>query len=232
MSFALPRKTALPWKAQYRIIPSQYPPIDLFERTDLSEREKRAVFYAQRRVNPRLRQQAGQIDRIRAGDMLQGTNASVVLAAFTHTGYPSRFSNGAYGVYYAGRTLETAIRETVFHTEREARMARLAAQVFHRRVFVGKVLKSFYDVRGEEYAALHHPKDYSAPHAFTQRLLAMDPDAWGIVYRSVRHPSGDCIAALRPPAISLPTQGAHLFYTWDGDHVSHVFEQSEPLLTL
>lgn len=232
MSFVLPRKTALPWKAQYRIIPTQYPPIDLFERTDLNEREKRTVFYAQRRVNPRLRQRAGQIDRIRAGDMLQGTNASVVLAAFTHTGYPSRFSNGNYGVYYAARTLETAIRETVFHTEREARIASLAAQVFHRRVFVGKVMKSFYDVRSDEYVTLHHPDDYSQPQAFAQRLLSMDAAAWGIVYRSVRHPGGDCIAALRPPAISLPTQGAHLFYTWDGNRITHVFEQAEPLLIL
>ena len=164
--------------------------------------------------------------------MAHGPNASIVMAAFTYSGIPTRFSNGAYGVYYAGRVLETAIRETVYHTEREARMASLAPQVFHRRVFVGKVAKSFYDVRGKIYSDLHRPNDYSAPQAFAQRLLSEDPMAWGIVYRSVRHPGGDCIAALRPPAVTLPTQGPHLFYTWDGARITHVFEQSEPLLIL
>lgn len=231
MSTALPRKVGLTWKAQYRIIPTRYPPIDLFERTDLTEREKRAIYHAQRRVNPRLRQSIGQIDLIREGDMLQGPNASIVMAAFTHAGYPTRFSNGTYGVYYAARTLETAIRETVYHTEREARMASMVSQVFHRRAFVGKITKAFYDVRGNSYSALHQPNDYSAPQAFAQHLRMTDPNAWGIAYHSVRHPGGDCIAALRPPAVTLPTQGPHLFYTWDGTKITHVFEQSEPLLT-
>jgi hypothetical protein len=222
LSLTLPRRSALPWKAQYRIIPTQYPPIDLFERY-LTEREKRAVFHAQRRVNPRLRQSAGQLHLIREGEMAHGPNASVVVAAFTYSGFPTRFSNGAYGVYDAGRVLETAIRETAYHTEREARMASLAPQVFHRSVFVGKVAKSFYDVRGKGYAALQ---------AFALQLLSKDPNAWGIVYRSVRHPGGDCIAAPRPPAVTLPTQGPHLFYTWDGARITHVFEQSAPLLTL
>lgn len=232
MSFDLPRKATLRWKAQYRVIPTQYPPIDLFERTDLTEREKRAVFYAQRRVNPRLRQGAGQLSLIRAGDLVQGPNASVVIAPFTHIGYPTRFSDGGYGIYYAGRTLETAIRETVYHTEREARMASLVAQGFHRRAFVGKVAKPLYDVRGDEYAALHEPNDYGPSQAFARQLRSTDPDAWGIVYRSVRHPGGDCIAALRPPAVTVPTQGPHLVYAWNGTSITHVFEQSEPLLDL
>lgn len=231
MSFALPRKVTLRWKAQYRIIPTQYPPIDLFDRTDLTERQKRAVFYAQRRVNPRLRQSIGQLDLVREGDMLQGANASIVMAAFTHIGYPTRFSNGSYGVYYAGQTLETAIRETVYHTEREARMASLAPQAFHRRVFIGKIAKPFYDVRGPEYSDLHQPDNYSIPQAFAQQIRSTDLDACGIAYRSVRHPGNGCIAALRPMGVTLPTHGPHLVYEWNGSKITHVFEQSEPLLT-
>lgn len=231
MSFTLPPKRKLTWKAQYRIIPTWYPPVDLFERTDLTERQKRAVFYAQRRVNPRLRQTAGRLDLIRAGDMVHGSNASVVLAPFTHIGYPTRFSDGRYGVYYAARTLETAIRETVYHTEREARMAGLAPQAFHRRAFIGKVVKAMYDVRTKTYAPLHQPNDYTAAQAFARQLITADNEAWGVVYHSVRHAGGDCIAAFRPTAVSLPAQGPHLFYTWDGYKITDAYEQTAPILS-
>lgn len=231
MSFTLPRRTALPWKAQYRIIPSHYPLIDLFERLDLTERQKRAVFAAQRRVNPRLRQALGTLQLVRPGDVVSGPNASVVMAAFTHTGHPSRFSDGTYGVYYAARSLETAIRETVWHREREARLSALKPQAFHHWVFVGTIEKSLYDVRSGDYASLHRPNDYAAPQAFAHQLRASEPNAWGLVYHSVRHEGGHCIAAFRPPAVSLPSQGAHLIYDWNGSRITQVFEQSAPLLT-
>lgn len=231
MSFNLPRKSTLPWKAQYRVIATRYPPVDLFERTDLTEREKRAVFHAQRRVNPRLRQAAGQLSMVRPGDMLNGPNASIVMASFTHIGYPTRFSDGSYGIYYAARTLATAIRETVYHTEREARLSRMAPEVFHRRAFIGKIAKAFYDVRGKGFQHLRAPDDYAPAQAFARQLLSQDADAWGIVYESVRDPGQHCIAAFRPPAVTLPTQGPHLLYHWNGTKITHVNEQSEPLLT-
>lgn len=231
MSFTLPRRTALPWKAQYRIIPSHYPLVDLFERLDLTERQKRALFAVQRRVNPRLRQALGTLQRVRSGDVVSGVNASVVMAAFTHSGHPSRFSDGAYGIYYAARTLETAIRETAWHREREARLASLESQAFHQRVFVGTIQQSLYDVRRAEFASLHHPDDYATPQAFARQLRTSDPSAWGVAYHSVRHQGGHCIAAFRPPAVSLPSQGAHLVYDWDGSRITAVFEQSAPLLT-
>ena len=37
------------------------------------------------------------------------------MGAFTHIGQSSRFTDGSYGVYYAARELETAIRETAYH---------------------------------------------------------------------------------------------------------------------
>ena len=54
---------------------------------------------------------------------------------------------------------------------------------------------------------------------------------WGIVYNSVRHQGGQCIAALRPPTVSIPVQGSLLEYAWDGNRVISVCEKSEPLLT-
>lgn len=226
----LPAKRTPRWKHQYRIIPTQVPLIDLFERTDLSERQKRALWALQARVNPRLMQELGHLHWVRAGDMLHGPHASIVMGAFTHTRHPTRFSNGLFGVYYAAQKQDTAIFETVYHRQLYARERGVRAQDFHMRVWVGEVLKPCYDVRGPDYDALHDANDYSAGQTFTRWLLGADPDAYGIVYRSVRHPGSSCLAALRPVTVSLPAQGAHLVYRWDGSRITHVVEQSDPIV--
>lgn len=226
-----PPKRRPRWKHQYRIIPTQVPLRDLFERTDLNEKEKRALWALQSRVNPRLLQETGQLHWIRAGDMLHGQHATIVMGAFTHTKTPTRFSDGLFGIYYAAQKRDTAIHETVYHKELHARERGVRAQGFHMRVWIGTVLKPCYDVRGPGHVPLHDLNTYSASQAFTRWLLGLDPDAFGIVYNSVRHPGGSCLAALRPVTVSVPTQGAHLVYAWDGTRITHVVEQSDPLIT-
>lgn len=232
-TFTIPKRVRVRWVRQHRIIATRYPPIDLFERLDLPEAQKRALWALQARTNPRLLQETGDVRLVRPGDMVSGPHASVVMAAFTHIGFPSRFSDGRVGVYYAGRALETAIRETVFHRERDARASELAPDEWHMRAWIGQVRRPLYDVRGAGFESLRHPDPahYAAPQAFARRLRKADPDAWGLVYRSVRHEGGDCIAAFRPPAVSLPVQGPLLVYVWNGERVTTVYEKSEPLLT-
>lgn len=232
MTFAPPPLARLRWRQQHRVIATRYPPVDLFERLDIPEAKKRALWALQVRVNPRLLQATGDLRLVRAADMVSGPNASIVMASFTHTGFPSRFSDGAFGVYYASRELETAIRETVFHRERDARERQLSAQEFDMRAYVGQVKKPMYDIRGKGHSHLQDPDpaSYSVAQGFAKALLDHDPDAWGLVFRSVRHAQGMCIAALRPPAISLPVSGAHLTYVWDGARIVSVYEKSDPIM--
>ncbi len=231
-AFKLPLKTPVNWQKQYRIIATKYPPIDLFERLDIPDDKKTALWALQARVNARLMQNEGNLTLVREEDMLSGTNASIVMAAFTHVGFASRFTNGDFGVYYAARKQETAIRETLFHRECDAQERKLLAQEFDMRVYIGNVCKSLYDVRSYNYQHLHDPdpKNYQVSQIFTKKLLTHDEDAWGIVFRSVRHQEGECIAALRPTAVSLPVNGPLLTYVWDGKKIRSVYEKSEPLL--
>lgn len=205
--------------------------IDLFERTDLSERQKRALWALQARVYPRMIEAAGQLHWIRAGDMLHGKHATIVMSSFTHTRNPTRFSNGLFGIYYASQDRDTAIYETAFHKQRYANERGVRAQNFNMRVWVGEILKACYDVRRSEYDALHASNDYAASQNFTRWLLGVDPDAFGLVYRSVRNPGGSCLAALRPITVSRPKQGAHLIYYWNGFRVTHAAEQTDPIVT-
>jgi hypothetical protein len=98
------------------------------------------------------------------------------------------------------------------------------------RAYVGRVRKPLLDVRGERYRDLHSPDDYSVPQSFASPQRAAGH--WGLVYNSVRHPGGLCIAAFRPPAVSIPTQGPALAYVWDGGRISTVYEKSAVLFKL
>jgi hypothetical protein len=92
------------------------------------------------------------------------------------------------------------------------------------RVYVGKVAKPLHDVRGADYDHLHDPDDWRPSQAFGLAMRAVR--SWGIVYRSVRDPGGECIAALRPPAVTIPRQGPHLSYVWDGTRIVRVYRKT------
>lgn len=103
---ALPILSNLDEQHQYRIIPSVYPPINFFEDlVDPSEME--ILWEIEHLTNERLRQEAGDIFLVPTEDRISGPDASIVMAAFTHTGKASRFTDGSFGIYYAGLSKET-----------------------------------------------------------------------------------------------------------------------------
>jgi len=210
---AHPPTISLDWAAQYRIISSRFPPISIFESV-VDDADFEIAFYIEGLTNPRLREEVGEIERVPAQDRLFGPGASVVMAAFTHIGRPSRFSDGRFGVYYASRAESTAIAETAFHRERFLRATDEEDCELTMRVYKGEVQQPLHDVRASEYAVLHDPdpSNYAVSQKFAARLRGRQ--SWGIVYNSVRQPDGECIAALRPPAVSKPVQTKHLRYVW------------------
>lgn len=211
---------------QYRIVPARFPPINLFE-SILDPEDLELAYEIECQTNDRLRDQTGDLTLVAPADRVAGPGSSPVMAAFTHIGFSSRFSDGSYGVYYAGGTLDTAIAETRYHRARFFRLTQEPDTQIKMRVYIGEVIKPLHDVRGDGYAHLHHPDDYAPSQAFGAELR--QTQSWGLVYRSVRDPGGECIAALRPPAISLPMQGPHLEYLWSARHqaITDVLEVRE-----
>lgn len=203
---------------QYRIIPSVYPPINFFEDiVDAAEME--ILFEIESLTNDRLRQEIGDIFLVPEKDRISGPGSSVVMAAFTHVGLPSRFTDGSYGVYYAGLTLETAIKETVFHRERFLKATNENSCEVTMRAYEGEINRPLHDIRKTDFTDLHHPDDWTTSQIFAREIR---DDSWGLIYNSVRHEKGTCIAAFRPPAISIPKQTLHLKYYWNGDRVTAV----------
>lgn len=217
------------WKSQYRIISSHFPPINFFENiVEPSQMEE--AFYIESLTNERLLEEAGELSLVRAGDRVCGKGSSIVMAAFTHIGRASRFTDGSYGVYYCTRDLKTSIYETIYHREKFLASTEEEPGHISMRVYVGKILKPLHDIRDEVFKTAHDPDNYIHSQLLAKTLR--NQDSWGILYNSVRHEGGECVAALRPPAVSIPVQSKHLAYIWNGDRITSVYEKSGLIVEL
>ena len=219
-----PKTVALDWEHHYRVIPSEYQPINFFEQLVAPELMDE-LYYIESLTNDRLRDETGDIALVPIEDRMSGPGASPVMAAFTHISpdCPSRFSDGSYGVYYCSKTLGTAIEETKFHRAAFLAHTKEDPGEIDMRVYIGEITKPVHDIRGDGHEALHHPDDWVPSQIFGRSLR--EEKSWGIVYRSVRDPGGECIAVLRPPAVTIPRQGPHLSYIWDGKNIVNVYEK-------
>ncbi len=215
------------WKPCWRIIPSRFPPIDLFERVaDPADLE--AVVELESLTNPRIRDEAGEIRMVAEADRIAGPGSSIIMAAFTHLNpNGSRFSDGAYGVCYAAAELETAVAETRYHREIFMRATRQGSMELDMRVYVLDLDGDLHDIRGmaDALPEVYDPDDYSAGQGLGRRLR--DAGAFGIAYDSVRRAGGQCAAVLRPPVLSNGRQERHLCYVWDGRQIGTVYEKRE-----
>ncbi len=215
------------WPRAFRIVPSHFPPIDLFEEVaDPADLE--AVHAVESLTNPRLRDQIGVLQLVPAVDRISGPGTSVIMAAFTHPNRAgSRFSPGDYGVYYAAADQDTAIAETRYHRERFLRLQDIGPQRLQMRVYVGSAEADWIDLRGlsGRLPELYHPDDYSASQAFGREQREHGAD--GLLYDSVRRPGGQCLAAFRPRVLKPVRQGSHLEYYYDGQRISHIARLTE-----
>jgi hypothetical protein len=213
MSDWKPGKVMLAWDALHRLVPSHFPPINLFE--SIVDPEKLEIAYAiESLTNDRLMDEVGDLVRVPQEDRISGTGSTPVMAAFTHVGIPSRFTNGDYGVYYGARSLNTAIAETVYHRERFLSATQEPDTELTMRQYVDRVALELHDIREGQYEHCHAPDSYERSQGFARELRQSGSN--GIVYRSVRDPGGECVAAFKPKSVTIPIQGMHFRYVWSG----------------
>ncbi|MER2493693.1 RES family NAD+ phosphorylase [Catenovulum sediminis] len=220
-------KTLLPdWDKLYRLVPSHFPPIDLFE--NVAEPEELEIVWAiEALTNDRLREEVGDLARVPAEERICGAGSTPVMAAFTHISVASRFSDGkTYGVYYGARDLNTAFAETIYHREKFLRATKEPDTELTMRCYVNKVALALHDIRGEAFSYLH-TDDYSAPQSFAKELRAMG--SHGLLYNSVRDKGGECVAAFKPKTVTIPVQSGHYKYVWSGkkQKIEHVLLVSQ-----
>ena len=230
MSTGLPAVplTATLWEPSHRLIPSRYPTVGLYDAiADPADFD--VVFAIEAVTNPRLRDEIGQLQLVPLEDRVSGAGATAIMAAFTHLNPDgSRFSDGSYGVYYAARSLDTAIAEVSHH--RAVFLARTGEPAIDvdMRVVTARLEATLHDIGalGAKGTPLLDPNDYAAPQALGRALRAAG--SWGVQFPSVRHPGGVCVGIFRPKALRHARSGAHIALHWDGQRISHWFEKRGP----
>lgn len=221
---AIPAVSRVRWKPSYRLIPSRFPPIGIYDRVaDPADLE--AVLAIENMTDPRMRQEAGDISLVPTEDRISGKGTTPIMSAFTHLNPEgSRFSDGSYGVYYASRTLDTAITETRHQRERFLGRTREAPIEIDMRAILANIDARLHDIRGRiGLKDIYDSDSYAAGQALGRRLRAMN--SYGIAYDSVRRPGGECIGIFRPPALKDCVEGAHYCYVWDGAKITTVYEK-------
>lgn len=212
------------WQPSYRIIPSRFPTESLFDRV-ADPADLDALYSLEALTNNRLRQEVGEISLVAPEDRVTGPGSTPIMAAFTHLNPAgSRFSDGTYGVYYAGESLDTAIAETRYHRERFLAATREPAMDLDMRVYLADVAAALHDLRGRgDLAAVYAPDSYRDSQPLGRVLR--EQGAWGVIYDSVRWPGGQCVGVFKPRALSNCRQGMHLVYAWNGNRIDTVYEK-------
>jgi hypothetical protein len=218
-------KAKISWRPCFRIVPSRFPPVALFDQV-ADPQDLEAVYQIEAMTNARLRDEVGDIALVPPEDRVSGPGSTPIMAAFTHLNPEgSRFSNGSYGVFYASLSLETAIAETRHHRTLFLQATNEPAQELDMRVYAVDLKAVLHDIRDPQdgQSIYDHPTDYSAPQALAAQLRQAGSD--GIVYRSVRDQAGQCAAVFRPRPLSNCRQERHLCYVWDGKAIASLYEK-------
>jgi RES domain-containing protein len=224
MPTTLPPIKRVRWIHAYRIVPSRFPPIGVYDRiADPADLD--ALFAIEAQTNPRLREEAGALKLVAKEHRISGPGSTPVMAAFTHLNPEgSRFSDGTWGVFYAARSVATAVEETVYHREKFLAATAEPACDIEMRCYRTSVDSKLHDIRGGWLAA-HDPDSYAASVALARELRTADSN--GVVYDSARHRGGECLAAFHPDVVAPCMQAQHLIYRWDGTRIAQVLEVSE-----
>lgn len=215
----------LEWTPGYRIIPTRFPSIYLYDRV-ASQDEFDLLNEIEAMTNPRLRDENGEINLVPEGERLFGNGTGPIMSAFTHLNpLGSRFSNGSFGVFYAAIDKRTAIEETRYHNEKFLRATNQDPIHLQMRLYKMKVSGQVHDIREATKTDPELLSKESYAHSQAVALKLRQSGSNGILYPSVRNPEGECVAAFRTTILRDCLHDAYLEYHWDGQTINYVMQK-------
>ena len=219
----------LKWNPAWRVIPSRFPSVGLFERVARPE-DFDALYALEAMTNDRIRDEVGDISLVPEAERLFGPGSTCIMAAFTHLNpQGSRFSDGSYGVFYCARKRDTAIAEIRHHAALFMQATAEPPMRLQMRLYSVEAKGQVADLREASRAEprIVDPDDYAYPQSIGRTLRA--EGAQGILYPSVRHTGGECLAAFRTTLLKNCLHAAYLEYNWNGQGIDAVFEVNQVL---
>jgi len=214
----IPRLSDVSRDDTHRLIPFRYSDKDesvLARLTDDLD-DLNALFELEGATNDRLLGEAGLLPGISVRELVFGLSYShIVNAAFTHTRpLGNRFSGPERGAWYAGFSLQTSEIEVAYHKSKELQEIKWEQEeVFVYVDFLADFRGKFHDMRNDRaFENCLDPGSYAASQQLARELL--EAGSGGVVYPSVRHKAGTCIACFRPALVNNVRKGPRVSITF------------------
>ena len=173
-------------------------------------------------TNGRLNAEASGLPDLDPRELVYGRPGhTFVNAAFTYTRPGgNRFNGEDRGAWYAAFNAETSLAEVSWHLTRELEAVGRFDNVTDYAELVADFIGPFHDLRSfslEDEPSLNPDPaiGYPAGQALARRLRG-EAASNGILYPSVRHPDGTCLAAFHPGLVQNLRQGGIWRLTWQG----------------
>jgi RES domain-containing protein len=204
----------------HRLINSKHPAVGIFDRVATPDQAKAAMLIEQL-TNPRTTKVSERFAHIPAGELVLGKpGATFIMAAFIHTSEEGgRFNTEEMGAWYASFTVDTAIRETVYHQYSRLKQSRMNIHgtIIQLRELVSSLNTDLHDIRNVQgiRPELYDAQDYIQSQRFGASLRQAGSN--GICFRSVRHAGGENVAVFKPSLLPPVIQGDHYQYEWYND---------------
>jgi len=221
--YALPRTVRLVTTARLR----ESVLLDLVDGDDLA-----ALAEIEGATSNRLLAQSRGAGEVQPYELVYGVpHATFINASFAYAKprEPSRFNGSDRGAWYAALEVETSIAEVRHHmTEMLAATGVFEATVDYSELFAS-FAGEFLDLRLQpDHPSLHAEKAVGYPLGNALADSARARGLNGIIYPSVRHAGGTCVAALFPHAVQSVAQGGIYRMTWQGSSEPEVTTIAAP----
>jgi RES domain len=218
----LPRVSRLSQDDTHRLIPSKNIEESVLNRLINDPDELGSLFELEGATNERFQGEAGLLPGITVRELIFGVSYShIVNAAFTHA-HPlgSRFNGPDRGAWYTAFSLETSGIEVAFHKSQELKEINWQErETFIYVDFLADFRGEFHDIREDRrFTNCLSPDSYAPSQKLARELL--ESGAAGIVYASVRHKRGTCMACFRPALVNNVRKGSGVSVAFDNAFAS------------
>jgi RES domain-containing protein len=201
----------------HRFIPSKHGD-GVLTQIAASEADLEHVFDLDRATNDRLIAENGLLPGIGIHELVFDVpNHRIVNAAFCHAQQlGSRFNAPDRGAWYASFEIATAQAEVAYHKWLELLEVNWLNETVTYDDYLADFSAEFHDLRagGAAFERYLDRDSYVASQGLAQQL--MDAGSLGIVYPSVRHAGGTCMACFRPSLVANVRRGATYEFQWAG----------------
>ncbi|OFW29656.1 MAG: hypothetical protein A3H97_01830 [Acidobacteria bacterium RIFCSPLOWO2_02_FULL_65_29] len=210
----------------HRLVPSRHLPRGDSVLVAIAEDEAdlRAIVELDAATNDRLLAEHQLLPGIGLEELVFAVpHAAVINAPFCHADpLGGRFNGPERGAWYAAFELVTSQAEVGFHKSVQlAEIGRFEDTVTYDD-YLADFSASFHDLRRGRVRACLDPDSYVESQALAERLL--EAASLGVVYPSVRHAGGTCLACFRPTLVMNVRREKTYRFTWEG--------RPEPVVTL